>query len=112
MLAAEVGARLHILDHLHGCEVEELLDVMTFPDVEKRIVQELLNRVTSTIDAIDPEAVGSIVRPQAGRTLGIFGFGARGPTERPARRIHSISDRCASSCIFATRIRRASTSLI
>ena len=33
VLAAEVGARLHILDHLHGCEVEELLDVMTFPDV-------------------------------------------------------------------------------
>ena len=67
MLADEVGARLHILDHLHGCEVEELLDVMTFPDVEKRIVQELLNRVTSTIDAIDPEAVGNIAdRRQAG----------------------------------------------
>ena len=40
---------------------------MTFPDVEKRIVQGLLDRVTSTIDAVDPEAVGSIAdRRQAG----------------------------------------------
>ena len=60
VLAAEAGERLHMPDHLHGCEVEELLDVMTFPDVEKRIVQGLLNRVTSTANAIDPEAVSSI----------------------------------------------------
>ncbi len=67
VLAAEVEARLHMRDHLHVCEVEELLDVMTFPVVEKRIVQGLLDRVTSTTDAIDPEAVGSIAdRRQAG----------------------------------------------
>ena len=67
MLSAEVGARLHMPDHLRGCEVETLLDVMTFLDVEKRIVQGLLDRVTSTADAIDPEAVGNIVdRRQAG----------------------------------------------
>ena len=67
VLSAEVGARLHMPDHLRGCEVEALLDVTTFLDVEKRIVQGLLDRVTSTTDAIDPEAVGSIVdRRQAG----------------------------------------------
>ena len=61
VLVAEVGERLHMRDHLHGCEVEELLAVMTFLDVEERIVHGLLDRVTSTTDAIDPEAVGSIV---------------------------------------------------
>ena len=84
VLAAEVGARLHILDHLHGCEVEELLDVMTFPDVEKRIVQGLLDRVTSTIDAIDPEAVGSIAdRRQAGHWVS---SGSVPEAQRNARR--------------------------
>ena len=62
VLADEVGALLHMPDHLHGCGVEELLDVMTFLDVEKSIVQGLLNRVTSTADAINPEAIGNIVR--------------------------------------------------
>ena len=61
VLVAEVGERLHMRDHLHGCEIEELLDVMTFLDVEERIVHGLLDRVTSTTDAIDPEAVGNIV---------------------------------------------------
>ena len=67
VLATEIGALLHMPDNLHGCEVEELLDVATFLDVEKYIVQRLLDRVTSTADAIDPEDVGSIVtRRQAG----------------------------------------------
>ena len=61
VLAAEIGARLHMPEHLHGCEVEDLLAVMTFPDVEKRIVLALLDRVTSTADAIDSEAVGRII---------------------------------------------------
>ena len=84
VLAAEVGARLHMPDHLRGCEVEELLDVMTFLDVEKRIVQGLLDRVTSTSDAIDPEAIGSIVdRRQAGHWLS---SGSVPEAQRNARR--------------------------
>ena len=84
VLASEVGARLHIPDHLHGCEVEELLDVTTFLDVEKRIVQGLLDRVTSTTDAFDPKAVGSIVdRRQAGHWLS---SGSVPEAQRNARR--------------------------
>ena len=84
VLAAEVGARLHIPDHLHGCEVEALLDVPTFLDVEKSIVQGLLDRVTSTTDAIDPEAVSSIVdRRQAGHWLS---SGSVPEVQRNARR--------------------------
>ena len=84
VLADEVGARLHIPDHLHGCEVEELLDVPTFLDVEKSIVQGLLDRVTSTTDAFDPKAVGSIVdRRQAGHWLS---SGSVPEAQRNARR--------------------------
>ena len=71
-------------DHLRGCEVEDLLDVMTFPDVEKRIVQGLLDRVTSTADAIDPEAIVRIVdRRQAGHWVS---SGSVPEAQRNARR--------------------------
>ena len=84
VLAAEVGARLHIPDHLRGCEIEVLLDVPTFLDVEKSIVQGLLDRVTSTTDAIDLEAVSSIVdRRQAGHWLS---SGSVPEAQRNARR--------------------------
>ncbi|MCY3788534.1 MAG: BREX-1 system phosphatase PglZ type A, partial [Gemmatimonadetes bacterium] len=84
VLSSEVGARLYIPDHLRGCEAEELLDVMTFLDVEKRIVQGLLDRVTSTSDAIDPDAVSSIVdRRQAGHWLS---SGSVPEAQRNARR--------------------------
>ena len=84
VLASEVGARLHMPDHLRGCEVEELLDVTTFLDVEKRIVQGLLDRVTSTTDAFDPKAVGSIVdRRQAGHWVS---SGSVPEAQRNARR--------------------------
>ena len=83
VLANEVGALLHIRDHLHGCEVEDLLDVMTFLDVEKSIVQGLLDRVTSTTDAIDPETVDSIVaRRKAGHWVS---SGSVPETQRKAR---------------------------
>ena len=84
VLADEVGALLHMPDHLHGCGVEELLDVMTFLDVEKSIVQGLLNRVTSTADAINPEAIGNIVR---GRQDGHWASSGSVPeAQRNARR--------------------------
>ena len=84
VLASEVGARLHMPDHLRGSEVEELLDVTTFLDVEKRIVQGLLDRVTSTTDAFDPKAVGSIVdRRQAGHWVS---SGSVPEAQRNARR--------------------------
>ena len=84
VLADEVGALLHIQDHLHSCEVEALLEVMTFLDVEKTIVQGLLDRVTSTPESIDPEAVGGIaVRRQAGHWVS---SGSVPEAQRNARR--------------------------
>ena len=84
VLADKIGARLHMPDHLRGCEVEALLDVMTFLDVEKSIVQRLLDRVTSMPESIDPETVGSIVaRRQAGHWVS---SGSVPEAQRNARR--------------------------
>ena len=67
LLSSIVAPSLHLQDHLGGYEVEDLVDVPTFLDVEKRIVQGLLKRVTSESDAIDADAIGSVVaRRQAG----------------------------------------------
>ena len=84
VLAVAVGSLLHMPDHLYGCEVEELLDVITFLDVEKCIVQGLLDRVTSMTESIDPNSIGSIVaRRQAGHWVS---SGSVPEAQRKARR--------------------------
>ena len=96
VLAGEVGALLNSAGIIcPGCEVEELLEVMTFVDVEKTIVQGLLDRVTSAPEWIDPEFNRRHRCPPAGRTLGIFGLFAGGSTERPPSRIRSVGVSCA-----------------
>ena len=95
-LAAEVGSLLHIPDHLRGCEVEELLDVTTFLDVEKHIVSGLLDRVTSAPEAIDPEAIGSLVaRRQAGHWVS---SGSVPEMQRKAR--HAVYEALAAAAQF------------
>jgi len=67
LLASEAAAILHIPDYLHQIELEKLLDVKTFLDVEKAIVKGLLERVKSTADTIDAESIRNIAtRRQAG----------------------------------------------
>ena len=67
LLAAEASAILHIPDILRGIEMEKLLEVTTFLDVEKAIVKGLLERVTSTAETIDAASIRAIAtRRQAG----------------------------------------------
>ncbi len=55
-LASEVATRLRLEDSFAPLEAEELLDVMTFVEVEKAIVRSLLARVTPTAEGIDAAA--------------------------------------------------------
>ena len=96
VLAAEVGARLHMPDHLRSCEVEELLDVPTFLDVEKRYCAGVAGPCDLNDRCDRSRGCQQHRRPQTGRTLAIFGLGARSPTERPPRRIQSVSGRRAA----------------
>jgi uncharacterized protein (TIGR02687 family) len=73
-LSAEAAAWLKIDDHLHGLDVDPLLEVMTFPSVELRIASGLRERIQATADVIQVDDVRAIViRRQAGHwaTLGV-----------------------------------------
>ncbi len=66
-LADEVAARIHLDTYLSGLEIEDLLDIMTFPDIEKAIVGGLLDRVSETAAVIDSESIRRIAsRRQVG----------------------------------------------
>ena len=60
VLSAEVARILKIEEYVSTLEIEQLLDVMTFLDVEKAIVRGLRDRVLSTADTIDVEAIRDI----------------------------------------------------
>jgi uncharacterized protein (TIGR02687 family) len=66
-LADAVAERIHLDTCLGGIEVEGLLDVMTFFDVEKAVVRGLLERVAATAETIDGDSIRNVAsRRQAG----------------------------------------------
>jgi len=67
LLSSEVFALVHLDDYLHKAEITDLIDVMTFLEVEKAMASRLRDRVQSTADTINAEDVRAIAtRRQAG----------------------------------------------
>jgi uncharacterized protein (TIGR02687 family) len=60
LLSDQVAAKIHLPDHLADQEIEALLEVMTFLDVEKAICRSLRDRVESTAEMINAEDVQEI----------------------------------------------------
>jgi uncharacterized protein (TIGR02687 family) len=60
LLSAAVARLLKVEECVAPLEIEQLVDVMTFLDVEKAIVRALRDRVLSTAATIDVEAIRSI----------------------------------------------------
>jgi len=60
-LSAVVGGVLHITDVIDGTSIEDLIDVMTFFEVEKEIVRALLGRVASTTGMVDVRGIRDVV---------------------------------------------------
>jgi uncharacterized protein (TIGR02687 family) len=60
VLSAAVARILKVEDAVSTLEIEQLLDVMTFLDVEKAIMRGLRDRVLSTAATIDVEAIRAI----------------------------------------------------
>lgn len=56
-LSAMVAQSIGIADQITGREIEELLDVMTFLDVEKAIMSGLRDRIVATAEVINEEAI-------------------------------------------------------
>ncbi len=66
-LSAEAAAILKLEDHLHNLEIDQIVDVMTFLAVEKRIASCLRERVQSTAETINSDDVRAIAtRRQSG----------------------------------------------
>jgi uncharacterized protein (TIGR02687 family) len=66
-LSAEAVTILKIDDHLPNLEIDQLIDVMTFLAVEKRIASSLRERVQTTADTINADDVRAIAtRRQVG----------------------------------------------
>lgn len=59
-LSDYVAQRINLGDHLHSFDIDDLIDVQTFVDVEKLIVSNLKERVLATADAINVEDVRAI----------------------------------------------------
>jgi uncharacterized protein (TIGR02687 family) len=60
VLAQAAAAILHLEDHLDKFEIENLLDVTTFLEVEKAIVRLLRDRVSGTTETLDAEEIRQI----------------------------------------------------
>lgn len=60
VLSAEVAGIIKVGDYLHDLEIDTLLDVHTFLDVEKAICRSLRDRVQATADTINAEEVRDI----------------------------------------------------
>ena len=66
-LSEYVAKAVHLSDHLHSFEIDDLIDVQTFVDVEKEIARNLKERVIATADAINVDDVRQVAsRRQAG----------------------------------------------
>lgn len=101
-LSAEAAAVLHLADHLHSADVDDLLDVMTFLAVEQAVASGLRERVRATSATIDADEVRTIA---ARRRDGHWASPAvAGASEVPRRALRSVYDALiAAADFFALR---------
>jgi uncharacterized protein (TIGR02687 family) len=101
-LSAKVAGLIHLGDHLHGLEIDGLLDVMTFLAVEKSIASGLRERVKNTAATLNADEVRVIAtRRQDGHWASPAVAGA---PEVPRKALHAVYDAlAAAACFFALR---------
>jgi uncharacterized protein (TIGR02687 family) len=97
-LSAEVAAILKIEDHLPNLEIDQLIDVMTFLAVEKRIASSLRERVQTTADTINADDVRSIAtRRQVGHWASLTVADSTGV---PRQALHAVYDALVAAADF------------
>ena len=85
-------------DHLHGLEIDDLIDVMTFLAVEKAIASGLRERVQTTADTINADEVRAIAtRRQDGHWASPDVAGA---PEVPRKALHAVYDALVAAADF------------
>ena len=97
-LSAEAAALLKIEDHLPSLEIDQLIDVMTFLVVEKRIASSLRERVQTTADTINADDVRAVaVRRQAGHWATLT---VADSTDAPRQALHAVYDALVAAADF------------
>lgn len=97
-LSSDAAALLKIEDHLPNLEIDQLLDVMTFLAVEKRIASNLRERVQATADTINAEDVRAIAtRRQSGHWASLA---VAGSTDAPRQALHAVYDALVAAADF------------
>ena len=99
-LSGEVAVILKIEDHLLDLEIDQLLDVMTFLVVEKRIASSLRERVQTTGDTINADDVRAIAtRRQSGHWASLSAVDS---TDAPRQALHAVYDALVAAADFYT----------
>ena len=89
---------MKIEDHLPASEIDELVDVVTFLIVEKRIASSLRERVQATADAINADDIRAIAsRRQTGHWASPT---AAGSEEVPRQALHDVYDALVAAADF------------
>jgi uncharacterized protein (TIGR02687 family) len=104
-MAAMVAEKLDISGHLDGLDLEHLLDVMTFAEVERVVAARLRDRIEETVSSVDVPWVRSVV---ARRCMGHWAGEADAPhggglPSHPAGAVLAALEMAA--CLFDLRNR-------
>lgn len=97
-LSAMVAESLSIQDQLLFRDIDSILDVMTFLDVEKAIVRNLRDRVSSTADTVNADEAREIAtKRQAGHWASTLVPGAE---DVPRAALHAVYDALVAAAEF------------
>jgi uncharacterized protein (TIGR02687 family) len=97
-LSSEAAAILKIEDHLPDLEIDQLLEVMTFLAVEKRIASSLRERVQTTADTINADDVRAIAsRRQSGHWASLSVVDT---IEAPRQALHAVYEALSAAADF------------
>ncbi|MFO0799449.1 MAG: hypothetical protein U0804_18420 [Gemmataceae bacterium] len=97
-LSAEAAAVLNLDAHLPLMEFGELVDVMTFLAVEKRVASSLKERVQTTADTINADDVRAVA---ARRQDGHWASASMADTpDAPRRALHAVYDALVAAADF------------
>ncbi len=100
-IAADIARQIKLEDHLQNRELDALIDLMTFFDVEKAIIRSLRDRVTSTAGTINADEVRAIAsRRQGGHWASPTSVGWS--REIPRRALHAAYDALVAAADFYT----------
>jgi uncharacterized protein (TIGR02687 family) len=97
-LSAEAAAILKIEDHLPNLEIAQLVDVMTFLAIEKRIASSLRERVQTTAETINADDVRTIAtRRQSGHWASLS---VADSTDAPRQALYAVYDAIVAAADF------------